>query len=286
MTFIDKTISTIAGTIKSSYVQWETAGRSGLFQRLDARVKLLFLVFFILIVSLMRSLYAELAMAGFIFVLIALSRLNVAHLYKRIIGFAFFFGFLVALPSALSIITPGEIILPVGELERSHQFWIYMVPKEIGLTREGCFGVAMLTLRVANSVGLSLLVIHTTPFFEILRALKIFRVPDAFLMIIVLSYKYIFIFSRTVEEMYLAIKSRLAGPVDGAAIRGLVAGRIFLIFKKSQMRYEETYRAMVARGFTGDVIMPGFGSITGRDVLTALVFAAIGAGFLVLQQII
>lgn len=283
LTFIDKTITSIAGIIKSSYIQWETAGRSGLFQGLDARVKVLFLVFFIVIVSLMRSLYAELAMAGFIFVLIALSRLDVAHLYKRIIGFAFFFGFLVALPSALNVITKGDVVLPVASLDRAYTFWIYSIPREIGLTAEGCFGVAMLTLRVANSVGLSLLVIHTTPFFEILRALKIFRVPDAFLMIIILSYKYIFIFSRTVEEMYLAMKSRLAGPVGGAAIRGLVAGRIFLIFKKSQMRYEETYRAMVGRGFTGDILLPGFGAFTARDGAAALALALIGIMFLIMQ---
>ncbi|MBN2159921.1 MAG: cobalt ECF transporter T component CbiQ [Spirochaetes bacterium] len=286
MTFIDRTITTIAGIIKSSYVQWETAGKNGLFQKLDPRVKVLFLVYFIVIVSLMRSLAAQLALAAFVFIVIAVSRLDVAHLYRRIAGFAFFFGFLIALPSAFNVITPGEIVLPVAELARSHRLWIYAIPKEIGLTAEGCFGVAMLTLRVANSVGLSLLVIHTTPFFEILRALKMLRVPDTFLMIIILSYKYIFIFSRTVEEMYLAMKSRLVGPVDGATVRGLIAGRIFLIFKKSQTRYEETYRAMVGRGFTGDIILPGFPAFSRRDVAAGLALALVGAAFLVIQHFI
>lgn len=284
MNFIDKSIKQIAGVIKSSYVNWETAGKDGLFQKLDARIKVLFLICFIVIVSLMRSLYAELAMAGFIFSLVVLSRLNILHLYTRIIGFAFFFGFLVALPSAFNVITKGEIILPVATLDRSYAFWIYSIPPEIGLTAEGCFGVAMLTLRVANSVGLSLLVINTTPFFEIIRSLKIFRVPDTFLMIIILSYKYIFILSRTVEEMYLAMKSRLAGPVDGAAIRGLVAGRIFLVFKKSQMRYEETYRAMVGRGFSGDIILAGFRAFTACDAAAGLVLALIGVLFIIMTM--
>jgi len=274
---IDKTIQSIAGIIRSSYVYWEMAGKNGLFQKLDPRVKVVFLFYFIVIVSLLRSLYAELAIAAIIFMLIALSRLNILYMYKRVLGFAFFFGFLIALPSAFNVITRGDVILPVATLSRSYQFWIYFIPKEIGITREGAFGVAMLTLRVANSLGISLLVIHTTPFFEIIRALKVFRVPDTFLMIIILTYKYIFIFSKTVEDMYLAMKSRLAGAADSATVRQLVAGRIYFIFKKSQMRYEETYRAMVSRGFTGDIELYSFRVFTARDAVSGFVLAAAGA---------
>jgi cobalt/nickel transport system permease protein len=283
VTFIDKTITTIAEVIKSSYVYWEMAGKNGLFQKLDPRLKIMFMFYLIVIVSMMRSVYVECAIAVFIFTLIALSRLNVFYMYRRILGFAFFFGFLVALPSAFNVITRGEIILPVATLSRSYQFWIYSIPKEIGITAEGAFGVAMLTLRVANSLGISLLIIHTTPFFEIIRALKVFRVPDTFLMIIILTYKYIFIFSRTVEDMYLAMKSRLAGPVDSGTGRELIAGRIFFIFKKSQMRYEETYRAMVSRGFTGDVELYGGRAFTARDAAVGLVLASAGILFIMMQ---
>ncbi len=277
MAFIDKSIKSIAGLIKSSYVYWEMAGKNGLFQKLDPRVKVVFMFYFIVIVSLLRSVYAELAITVFIFILIGLSRLNIFYMYKRIIGFALFFGFLVALPSAFNVITQGEIIVPVATLSRSYQFWIYSIPKDIGITREGAFGVAMLTLRVANSIGISLLVIHTTPFFEIIRALKVFRVPDTFLMIIILTYKYIFIFSKTVEDMYLAMKSRLVGSIDSGTIRELIAGRIFFIFKKSQMRYEETYRAMVSRGFNGDIEFYSFRVFTVRDAVAGVVLAASGA---------
>ncbi len=286
MTFIDKTIKTIAGIIKSSYVYWEMAEKNGLFQKLDPRVKIVFMVYFIVIVSLLRSVYAELAVSAFIFMLIAFSRLNIFYLYRRIIGFAFFFGFLIALPSAFNVITRGEIILPVAMLPRAYQFWIYSIPKEIGITGEGVFGVAMLTLRVANSIGISLLVIHTTPFFEIIRALKVFRVPDTFLMIIILTYKYIFIFSKTVEDMYLAMKSRLVGTMDSGTVRELIAGRIFFIFKKSQMRYEETYRAMVSRGFNGDIELYSFRAFTARDAVAGVVFASAGIAVLVFQGII
>lgn len=286
MTFIDRSIAAIAGIIKTSYAHWEMAGKNGLFQKLDPRLKVVFMVYFIVIISLVRSVRVECAIAVFIFVLIALSRLDLLYMYRRIIGFAFFFGFCIALPSAFNVITRGEIILPVTTLGRDYHFWIYSIPKEIGITREGAFGVAMLTLRVANSLGISLLIIHTTPFFEIIRALKVFRVPDTFLMIIILTYKYIFIFSRTVEDMYLAMKSRLAGPVNSATVRELVAGRIFYIFKKSQMRYEETYRAMVSRGFSGDVELYGFRIFAPRDAVAGITLGAAGIFFIVMQMMI
>jgi cobalt/nickel transport system permease protein len=286
LTFIDKSIKQVAGIIKTSYVYWETAGKDGLFQRLDPRVKLVFLLVFIVLVSMMRSIRVELALSAFLMALIALSRLNMLHLYRRILGFAFLFGFLIALPSAFNVITRGEIVIPVATLSRSYHFWIYTIPKEIGITREGLFGVGMLTLRVMNSVSITLLVIYTTPFFEIIRALKVFRVPDTFLMIIILSYKYIFIFSKTVEDMYLAMKARLAGPVDSATIRGLLAGRIYFIFKRSQRQYEETYRAMLCRGFSGDVILVSFRKLTAGDAVAGVLFSLAGILFIMMQVFI
>ncbi|HOD15139.1 MAG TPA: cobalt ECF transporter T component CbiQ [Spirochaetota bacterium] len=283
MTFIDKSINQIADIIKTSYVYWETAGKSGLFQRLDPRVKIVFMLFFIILVSMLRSIRVELALSFFLMILISLSRLDMLHLYRRIIGFAFFFGLLIALPSAFNVITRGEIVIPVATLSRSYHWWIYTIPAKIGMTREGLFGVAMLTLRVMNSVSITLLVIYTTPFFEIIRALKVFRVPDTFLMIIILTYKYIFIFSKTVEDMYRAMKARLAGPVDGATIRGILAGRIFFLFKKSQMQYEETYRAMLCRGFSGDVMLVSFRKLTVRDAAAGVLFALAGMLFIMMQ---
>lgn len=286
MTFIDKSIKQIADVIKTGYVHWESSEKNGLFQMLDPRVKTVFLVAFIILVSMMRSIMVELAIAVFLAALIALSRLDLLHLYRRIIVFAFLFGFLIALPSAFNVITRGEIVIPVATLERSYHWWIYTIPAEIGITREGLFGVGMLTLRVMNSVSITLLVIYTTPFFEIIRALKVFRIPDTLLMIIILTYKYIFIFSKTVEDMYLAMKARLAGPVDGSKIRALLAGRIFYMFKRSQLQYEATYRAMLSRGFSGDVMLVSFRKLAVRDAAAGVMFVLAGLIFIAMQVLI
>jgi cobalt/nickel transport system permease protein len=282
VSFIDASIHRIARVVKSSYVQWETAEKDGLFQRIDPRVKLVFLLYFIVIVSLLKNVQAQSAVAAFVLMLALLSRLDVMHFFARVLVFAFLFGFLVTLPSALNLVTPGETLLPVMTFEHAHRLWIYTVPREITVTVQGALGVMMLTLRVANSLALSLLVIHTTPFFEIVRALKVFRVPDTLVMIIVLSYKYIFIFSRTVEDIYLALKARLVERASASRVRGLVAGRIYFIFNRSRIRYEETYRAMLARGFSGEMAVAALRRLTASDAAAGFALAACGVFLLFL----
>jgi ribosomal protein S17E len=66
-------------------------------------------------------------------------------------------------------------------------------------------------------------------------------------MIISLAYKYIYILSRTIEETYFALKSRLAGNVKSKNIRNLISGWIFFILKKSRIIYENTYLAGKAK---------------------------------------
>jgi cobalt/nickel transport system permease protein len=278
--FIERGIHHLASVMKTGYAQWETSSADRFFQRTDARIKVLFLLFYVLIVSLKKDLLPEALIGAFVFMLVLASRLNVYTFYKKVLLFSLVFGFLVTLPAAFNVVTGGEVILPVFHLSGSHSFWIYRIPAEIGITRAGMYAVAIVTSRVANSLAISFFVLSTTPFPEIIKALKVLRVPDALLMIITLTYKYMFIFARTVEDMHLAKKSRLAGGVSDAEARRWIAGRIAVLFRKSRLRSEEIYKAMRARGFSGDVRIYGGGRPGRRDLVTGLALFAVGLLFL------
>ncbi len=255
--FLDKGLRHIASVLRTTIIQWETSRENGFFQALDARVKVLFAVLLVIEISLRRSIPAMLGILAFCLLCASLSRVGMLMYSRRLALLALFFGFLPAVPSVLNVLVDGTIVYPLLKLHAAHAFWIYHVPQTIGITREGLLGTARLTLRVADSLAVSMLVLYTTPFHEIIRALKVLRVPDTFLMVITLAYKYIFIFAQTVEEMHLAKKSRLAGGEGGAAARRWVAGRLGLIFKKTQLRCEEIYKAMLARGFSGEIRLAG-----------------------------
>ncbi len=280
MSYLDKGLSHIAKLTKNSYVQWELSSRKGFLQELDARVKVIFTLLMLVAVNVRKDLPTELIIAAFIFVLALASKAGLKLIYARVAFIGFFFGFLVALPSALNIITPGRPILTLITLQKAHSFLTYSIPKEIGITSGGLFGVAMLTMRVANSVSLAMLVLFTTPFTEIMRAMKTFRVPDSVLAVVNLTYKYIFIFAKTVEDMHLAKISRTAGTVDGSEARRWAAGRMGIIFKKTQTRCDEIFKAMLSRGFTGEIRLRGRGAMKKSD--WAALFAACAAGIILI----
>jgi cobalt/nickel transport system permease protein len=278
--FLDKGLHRLANLVQSAYAHWELARRDGLLQQIDARVKMLFLALFLVIVSLKHAIAPEAGIAAFVMLLFALSRLEVLVVYKRILFFGFIFGLLVPLPSALNLVSDGSLLFPVVHLARPYDLWIYHVPAVIGVTRDGVQGIALLCLRVTNSLALSLLVLYTTPLTDIVKALRIFRIPDAFIIIIALSYKYMFVFTRTVEEMHLAKKSRLLGAVRGREARSWVAERITLLYRKTHAQCGEILKAMTSRGFTGEVRLRPLGKMAAWDWWMAAAQLGIAALFL------
>jgi cobalt/nickel transport system permease protein len=265
ISYIDKGIGSFADVLKEGYAQWELATGKGFMHELDTRIKVVFWLFFIVIISLKKNILPEAGIFFTIFVLSLLSRINLVRFYRKIFLLGFIFGFLIAFPSALNVITHGKVIMPVVALSKAYDFWVYHIPQVIGFTREGVSVVAILTFRVLNSLSISFLILYTTPFPEIVKALKVLKVPDTFLIIISLAYKYIFIFARIVADMYLAKKSRLVCAVNRKEARNWIAGRIAFLFKKTQLKCDEVFKAMIGRGFSGEIKLYRYQKIKGRD---------------------
>jgi len=280
LSYIDRGIEGFADVLKEGYMQWELASKEGFLHGFDTRIKVVVWLFFILIISLKKELLPEFGIFITVFTLVVLSRINLVKFYKKIFLLGFIFGFLIALPSALNVITHGKLLFPIITLSKPYDFWVYHIPEVIGFTEEGFSVVGMLTLRVLNSLSISFLILYTTPFPEIIKALKVLKVPDTFLIIISLAYKYIFIFARIVADMHLAKKSRLAGEVNRSDARNWVAGRIAFIFRKTQLKCDDVFKAMIGRGFSGEIKLYQYQKIKGRDWIVGFFLFAIGSLFL------
>lgn len=276
MSFLDKSIDQIGDFLRRAFIQWDSSTKNGYLQRIDARIKILLLLFFIIIINLKRDLISEFLIGLLIFLLVIVSRLNLFDFYKKVLIPAFIFGTLLSSPASVNIIMDGNVILPLVHLNEPYVFWIYRIPKTIGITEEGIFMVILLTSKVMNSVGISLLVLYTTPFAELIKALKILRVPDTLLIIINLTYKYIFIFAKTAGDMHLAKKSRSARDIFPKDAKRWIAGRIFLLFKKTLQRSEDINKAMISRGFSGSINIRGQNRIKTTDVLNGIMFFLAG----------
>lgn len=275
LSFLDKTILNSANAVKSIYLQAENASIENVIQKINPYVKLISLIYLAVVISIVHDVYEQALISVFIFLLYLSARFKVIQVYRKIIFLAFIFGFLAVLPASLNIITPGNIIFNLITFDKPLHFWIYDIPQNIGFTENGFQVVFLIFLRVLNSVSFALLVVFTTPFSSFIKSFKIIGIPDTFLMIISLAYKYIFILSRTVEETYFALKSRLAGNIKSRNIRNLISGRIFFIFKKSAMIYENTYLAMVSRGYNGKVKLHSHYHFTSADLISIIIIVAV-----------
>jgi cobalt/nickel transport system permease protein len=127
-----------------------------------------------------------------------------------------------------------------------------------------------------------MLIIYTTSFPSFIKSFKIIGVPDTFLMIVSLAYKFIFILSRTIEETYFALKSRLLGNIRNDNMRKLIGGRIFFIFKKSTVIYENTYCAMVSRGYQGNVMLYSQNHLIYKDFVALVIVIVLGIGIILI----
>jgi cobalt ECF transporter T component CbiQ len=274
LSHIDRGIAGFARIIRYTFIHWELASHRGFLQSLDARAKVLFWILLLVTISLKTTVFSLMMIAIALAFLAMVSRVSLISLYGRVIPLALFFGFFVSAPAMLSVISPGKVVVPILELSRPFAFWIYSIPQHIGITEEGIIICSMLTLRVFASLTLSFLIVATTPFSEIVRALKLFRVPDTLLLILTLTYKYVYLFAQMITDMYRAKKVRLVLGISTSEFRRWSTGRMVTVFRKTEQRVDDIYHAMLCRGFPGEIRLLGEPAFKSSDMIRAGVLAS------------
>ena len=256
---LEHTIGDIAGTLERAFFAEEISTRKGLFQSLDARVKVLSVFALLISVSLSRSLLVIALIYLLVFLLAWASAIPASILIKRVwLALPFFTG-LIILPALF--ITPGPALwhLPLG----------------LVITRTGVTTVLFLLLRVSTSVSLTLLLILTTPWNTVLSALSILRVPDVFILILGMTYRYIYLLLRIANDMFLSRKSRVVGRLSTADNQKMLAAVSATLLGKSLSMSSEVYLAMQSRGFRGSVVTLKPFQMHSKDWFWVFVFAMI-----------
>lgn len=215
--------------------------------RLDARVKLLMALGYILALSLTPpgAWPAYLLFFSLAFAAALLSRLGSGFALKRALLAAPFV--LAALPL---IFTGPEPHLPLWSGAR-------LAYSPAGLER-----FASIAVKSWLSVQAAVLLAATTRFADLLTALKQLRTPRLFVTIITLMWRYLFVIGEEARRLLRARASRsasAAGRRPGgnlpwrARVTGGLAGSLLL---RSLERSDRVYAAMLSRGYNGEP--PGY----------------------------
>ncbi len=222
--------------------------RASLVHALDPRVKFLLAVGFILAAALtppgawaVYILLAALALA-----VMVLSELGVGYVLKRSA---------LALPFVLAA-------LPIlFTLDGAALLHLRLGPLALTLSDAGLERFISIALKSWLSVQMAIMLAGTTPFPELLLAMRSLRVPRLLVAIIGLMWRYLFVLVDEALRLMRAREARsgaLAAPgqrVGGsvawrARVTGGMAGNLFL---RSFDRADRIYAAMTARGYDGEV---------------------------------
>lgn len=214
--------------------------------RLDPRVKVLTaLVFIVTVVS-----YGKYEVTGLIpfmiypIVLTALANLPPAYLGKKV---------LMALPFALFI----GIFNPL--LDRS-------VMIHLGSTgiSGGWVSFASIMIRFVLTVSAALILVASAGFNRVCLALEKMGVPNSFALQLLFLYRYIFVLTDEASRMARARSLRAFGcRGTGLGVFSFMIGQLLL---RTLDRAQRIHRAMLCRGFDGEIRIARPLKICGRDV--------------------
>ena len=212
---------------------------------LDARVKFLFTLGFILFLNLspVSAWAVFILFLSFALSLALLSRLGLAHVLKRSLLVT---PFLLAALSLLFTSPPPYFEIGLGD-------WL-----RVQISIDGLLRLLSISLRAWISMLAAVLLTATTRFPDLVTALQQLKVPGLFIAIISLMGRYLFVMIDQVRRMLHARASRSAAAKDDqrsggslvwrARVAGGMAGSLFL---RSIERSERVYTAMLARGYDG-----------------------------------
>lgn len=251
--FVERTIKGTARFLRDAILSEAIAKRQGLLQALDPRVRLVTILVLIVCVSLMKSPVTIWGMYLFVLLLAAGSSVSLMFFVKRVWLFIPLFSAVIVIPALFNVVTPGEPLWTMARLARNYDFGPYHIPEIIAITRQGLLTAATFIGRVAASVSLAVLLTLTTRWSDLLRALGILRVPQIFILILAMTCRYILLLVQAVQNVHIARMSRTLRYGSTGTEQHWVASRMGYLFKRTWLMSQEVHKAMLSRGFSGEV---------------------------------
>ena len=258
---VEKSFRGFLSILEQALESDELARLPGLLQRLDPRAKLAGLLLLIIAAAASRRIGVIVALFGVALVLAIGSKIPLRTLAVRVWAGTLFFSGLIAVPAVF--LTPGRALVQIPYLGWS-------------ATAQGLLSAAFLISRVETTATLALLLVLTTPWTSLLKALRVLRAPIVVIVILGMTYRYVFLLLSTAREMLESRRSRLVGRLPGAEGRRLLVAATGVLLAKSLQLSGDVYLAMQARGFRGEVYVLDDFQMNTRDWLALLVFSGLG----------
>lgn len=189
--------------------------------KLNAKVKVIFLFIFLLLIifSPIRYIALFLLYGLAVIVLIYLSKVPISFIFKRVIEIA-----------------PFIIIISVSSLFKKQGYILFL----------NCLTKAIL------AIVLILIVSSTTKFNHLLEALRQLKIPQLFIHLLSFMYRYSFLLEDQFLRASRAYESRNINNKNNFKKVKILSNILGTIFIRTYERAERLYLAMCARGYDNE----------------------------------
>ena len=237
---VERTLASFVDALEHAFYAEELARKDGLLQRLDPRVKIVAVLPLIVIAALARRLWVIAALFAVAVVVALLSHIPLGTLAKRVwLGVLTFTGF-ISFPALF--LTPGRAI--------------YTPPiPGWAVTEQGVRAAMYLIMRAETAATFSVLLVLCTPWSNVLKALRVLRLPVVLVVVLGMTYRYIFLLLRNAHDMFTSRKSRMVGHLDAREQRRAATASAGVLMTKTIQLSGDVYLAMRSRGFQGEVYL-------------------------------
>ncbi|MCD6291212.1 MAG: cobalt ECF transporter T component CbiQ [Anaerolineae bacterium] len=249
--FVAETLAEITEAIERTVFAAHYARLPGLLQAIDPRVKVL--TFFLLLITTATARHLETLLGLYLLTLLLAwaARIPLGFFIKRVWVFIPIFAGVIAIPAIFNLVTPGRAVVILVRLSAPLSWGPIHIPGQIAITEQGLRGAVIFVTRVATSVSFAVLLVLTTEWTRLLKALTVLHFPQVGILILGMTYRYIFLLLRVTEDMFLARKSRMVGHTDIKEQHRWIAARLGFLLGKSYHLSNEVYLAMLSRGWNG-----------------------------------
>jgi cobalt/nickel transport system permease protein len=212
------------------------ARRDNVLTRVDARAKVIIAV--LLIITVISSHRLVLPLAVFTGCLATMCAVRIP---PRLV--------MLRLAGPLGMVTV-LVVLQTFLTEGAELFALHVFGRELVATSEGLSLGCMMGSRVLGSVSVVLLLGSVTPAYKVFHALRWFGVPQGWVEVALLVYRYTFALLEQAADVFAAQSVRLGYSSLRRSITsmGILVGTVLTQSMDQAMR---TYDAMVLRGYQG-----------------------------------
>ena len=209
---VQKTIKGMSRALQESVFSEQIAATPGLLQGTDPRAKTVALLGLLLVAAFLRQWYVLLVLYVLTLILAGTSGISLKFFAKRVWLFIPIFAGIIVLPSLFNVFRAGDPLWTIWDFGGEVTLGPWSLGTSLAVTQQGLEGAVLLVLRVATSVSLAVLLALTTHWADLLKALRVFFVPRIFMLILSMTYRYIFLLLGLASDMFTARTSRMVEP--------------------------------------------------------------------------